>query len=71
MPVETKYNQLKQKFEPENFSGRLVDTIKQNFYAMMTVSNMLAARPGEANQKVRKQVRIPDKWESRGRRVKR
>jgi hypothetical protein len=28
--------------ELENFSGLLVDTIKQDFYAMVTVSNMLA-----------------------------
>jgi hypothetical protein len=40
--VETKYNQVKQKMELENFSGRLVDNIKQDFYAMMTASNMLA-----------------------------
>jgi IS4 transposase len=42
-PVETKYKQLKQKFELENFIGRLADHIKQNFYVMMRVSNMLAA----------------------------
>jgi hypothetical protein len=42
-PIETKYNQLKQKFELENFSGRLADNIRQDFYAMMTVSNMLSS----------------------------
>jgi hypothetical protein len=37
--VETKYNQVKQKMEQENFSGRLVDNVKQNFHAMMTTPN--------------------------------
>jgi hypothetical protein len=46
-PVETRYRQLKQKFEPGNFSGRLVDTIKQDFYATVTVANMLAAACGK------------------------
>jgi hypothetical protein len=35
----------------ENFSGRLADNIKQDFYAMMTVSNMLAGSLREANRK--------------------
>jgi hypothetical protein len=29
--IETKYSQLKQKLELENFSGRLVENIKQDF----------------------------------------
>ncbi|MDR0662893.1 MAG: hypothetical protein LBF80_02285 [Spirochaetaceae bacterium] len=41
------------KLELENFSGRLVDNIKQDFYATMTVSNMLASVLREANQKIR------------------
>jgi hypothetical protein len=41
--IETKYKELKQKLETENFSGRLVDNVKQDFYAMMTVANMLAS----------------------------
>jgi hypothetical protein len=53
-PIETKYNQLKQKFELENFSGRLADHIKQDFYAMMTVSNMLSSGLREANEKIPK-----------------
>jgi hypothetical protein len=53
-PIETKYNQLKQKLELENFSGRLVDNIKQDFYAMMTVANMLASCLREANAKAKK-----------------
>jgi hypothetical protein len=52
--IETKYKELKQKLETENFSGRLVDNIKQDFYAMMTVSNMLASCLREANRKASK-----------------
>jgi hypothetical protein len=48
--IETKYKELKQKLETENFSGRLVDNVKQDFYAMMTVSNMLASCLREANR---------------------
>jgi hypothetical protein len=40
--IETKYQTVKQRMELENFSGRLVDTIKQDFYAMMTVANIMA-----------------------------
>jgi hypothetical protein len=54
-PIETKYNQMKQKFELENFSGRLADNIKQGFYAMMTISNMLASGLREANEKLGKE----------------
>jgi hypothetical protein len=53
-PIETKYNQLKQKFELENFSGRLAENIKQDFYAMVTVSNMLSSSLREANKKIPK-----------------
>jgi hypothetical protein len=53
--IETKYKELKQKLETENFSGRLVDNVKQDFYAMMTVSNMLASFLREANLNASKQ----------------
>jgi hypothetical protein len=65
-PIETKYNQLKQKFELENFSGRLVDNIRQDFYAMMTVSNMLASCLREANGKIKKeQAKKENRYEYR------
>ena len=54
-PIETKYNRLKRKFELENFSGRLVDNVKQDVYAMMTVSNMLAGALREAKGKIQKE----------------
>jgi hypothetical protein len=53
--IETKYRQVKQRLELEGFSGRLADNIKQDFYAMMTVSNMLAGIVREADRKVKKE----------------
>ena len=50
-----KYKELKQKLETENFSGRLVDNVKQDFYAMMTVANMVASLVRQANRKAEKQ----------------
>jgi hypothetical protein len=64
-PIETKYNQLKQKMELENFSGRLADNIKQDFYAMMTISNMLASSLREANEKILKGKTKKRKYEHR------
>ena len=52
--IETKYKELKQKLETENFSGRLVDNVKQDFYAVMTAANMVASLVREANRTVRK-----------------
>jgi hypothetical protein len=60
-PIETKYNQIKQKFELENFSGRLADNTKRDFYAMMTVSNMLASSLREANRKGKKAAGIKER----------
>jgi hypothetical protein len=57
---------VKQKLELENFSGRLVDNIKQDFYAMMTVANMLAGALREANRKIaRKRAKKGKKKEKR------
>jgi hypothetical protein len=42
-PVETKYNQAKQKMELESFSRRLAGNVKQDFHAMMTAPDMPAS----------------------------
>jgi hypothetical protein len=39
-PIETKYDEVKKKLEAENFSGILVDNIRQDFYAAMTLGNI-------------------------------
>jgi hypothetical protein len=53
--IEGKYKTVKQRMELENFSGRLVDNIKQDFYATMTAANMLASFTRAANRKVKKE----------------
>jgi len=52
--IETKYLELKQRLELENFSGRLVDMVKQDFFTLMMVANMVASMVREANRKARK-----------------
>jgi len=51
-PVETQYDELKNKLEIENFSGRTVDAIKQDFFATMYMSNIAAAAYWEAQAEV-------------------
>ena len=51
-PIETKYDQLKKKLEIENFSGRLVDNIRQDFYATMVITNMASDLIYEAQEEV-------------------
>ncbi|MDR0375645.1 MAG: hypothetical protein LBH85_07975 [Treponema sp.] len=53
-PVETKYNQAKQKMELENSSGRLVDNVKQDFHAMTTAPDTPASGLREVNEKIPK-----------------
>ena len=51
-PVETQYDELKNKLEIENFSGRTVDSIKQDFFATMYMSNIATAAYWEAQTEV-------------------
>ena len=53
--IETKYKTVKQRMELENFSGRPADNIKQDFYAVMTVSDMPAHFIREGNREVKKE----------------
>ena len=41
-PIETKYAEIKDKLEVENFSGRTINAIMQDFFISMYVSNMAA-----------------------------
>jgi hypothetical protein len=50
--IETKWKELKQKWEIENFSGKVVGNVKQDFYAVMTLSNRGAALREEAQEGV-------------------
>jgi hypothetical protein len=49
-PIETKYDQIKNKLEIENFSGELADNIRQDFYAAMILTNLAAEFVGEAKK---------------------
>jgi hypothetical protein len=63
-PVETKYDEIKKKLEVENFSGRLVDNIRQDFYAAMTIDNIATELYWEAQEEVEKERREKEnKWE--------
>lgn len=51
--IETKYCQLKSRYELENFSGCLPIAIEQDFYANIYLSNILVLAKDEANEKVK------------------
>ena len=51
-PIETKYDQIKNKLEIENFSGKLVDNIRQDFYATMVLTNIATDFINEAQELV-------------------
>jgi hypothetical protein len=62
-PIETKYDQIKNKLEIENFSGKLVDNIRQDFYATMLLTNVAAEYRREAQKEVEKERRGKgNKW---------
>ena len=54
-PIETKYNQLKNKLELENFSSRTVDGIKIDFYAAMYMTNFMASVEHDVKAKIEAQ----------------
>lgn len=47
--IETKYNTLKNKLDWENFSGRTMVTVLQDFYATLFLSNIAASLKAEAD----------------------
>lgn len=49
--VEIKYNQLKSRYELENFSGSKPIAVMQDFYSAIYLSNMMALAKSEANEK--------------------
>jgi len=51
-PIETKYDEIKNKLEVENFSGRTVNAVKQDFYISMYLSNIISVACREAQEKV-------------------
>jgi hypothetical protein len=51
-PIQTKYNEIKNRLAIENFSGRLVDNIRQDFYATMVLTNIASDFREEAQEVV-------------------
>jgi hypothetical protein len=51
-PVETKYDEIKNKLEVENFSGRTENAVMQDFFITMFMSNIVAISCWEAQAEV-------------------
>jgi hypothetical protein len=54
-PIETKYDEIKNKLQVENFSGWTVKTIIQDFYISMFLSNAIAVARWEAQSVIDEQ----------------
>ncbi len=50
--IETKFDELKNRLEIQNFSGETVIAIEQDFYASIYLSNMAALAKGDANETI-------------------
>ena len=50
--IETKFNELKNRLEIQNFSGETVTAIEQDFYASIFLSNMAALAKHDANEAI-------------------
>jgi len=48
--IETKYNELKNKLQLQNFSGNSQLAVEQDFYATILICNLLALSKAEANK---------------------
>jgi hypothetical protein len=51
-PIETKYDEIKNKLAVENFSGRTVNAVMQDFFIAMYISNVIAVSRWEAQADV-------------------
>ena len=51
-PIETKYDEIKNKLQVENFSGLSVNAINQDFYISMFLSNVASVASWEAQDEV-------------------
>lgn len=55
-PIETKYNTLKNKLEIENFTGRTLISVQQDFYATMYISNLVSITKIMSDEEIKKQT---------------
>ena len=56
-PIETKYTTLKNKLKLENFSGRTLISVQQDFYATMFLSNLVAISKVIADESIQEMNR--------------
>lgn len=59
-PIETKFDVVKNKLELENFTGRTVNSILQDFWAAMHVTNLVALAKRDARELVQAQRKDKD-----------
>ena len=59
-PVEIKYDIVKNKIQLENFTGRTVEAISQDFYTCMYLANMVAIFKAEADPEIHEQRKDKD-----------
>jgi len=50
--IEVKYNEIKNKLQIENFTGKTVISIEQDFYATIYLSNMVSLAKKDANEAI-------------------
>ncbi len=50
--IEVKYNEIKNKLQVENFTGKTIIAIEQDFYATMYLTNMVALAKKDANEAI-------------------
>ena len=55
--IETKYNTLKNKLEIENFSGRTLISVQQDFYVTMYISNLVTITKIMSDEEIKKQTK--------------
>jgi hypothetical protein len=58
--IETKFDQIKNKLQLENFSGKTVLAVKQDFYASMFLLNVVASFKYVSNAKIESENNITD-----------
>jgi len=51
-PIETKYDEIKNKLAVENFSGRTVNAVKQDFFITVYIANVIAVARWEVQVEV-------------------
>ena len=59
-PIETKYDEIKNKLEVENFSGRTYNAIMQDFFVTMYMSNIAAIACWDAQERADKAREMKD-----------